>query len=98
VFSFQRQKKKGISVQVWGCAMSHASPDSSLTPGPSQLFPCNYTLVTMCNLSLGVWEHNFTHLVSLKKKKKNCMFMLSLILVDLKFVIDFISELKILNT
>jgi hypothetical protein len=78
--------------------MSHASPDSSLTLGPGQLFPCNYTLGTMCNLSLGLWEHNFTHLVSFKKKKKNCMFMLSLILVDLKFVIDFISELKILNT
>jgi hypothetical protein len=71
VFSFQRQKKKkGISVQVWGCAMSHANPDSSLTPSPGQLFPCNYTLGTMCNLSLGVWEHNFTHLVSLKEKKK----------------------------
>jgi hypothetical protein len=59
--------KKGILVQVWKCAMSHASPDSPLTPSPGQLFPCNYTLRTMCTLSLGVWEHNFTHLVSLKK-------------------------------
>jgi hypothetical protein len=29
---FLFKDKKGTSVQVWGCAMSHASPDSSLTP------------------------------------------------------------------
>jgi hypothetical protein len=69
---FLFRDKKGISVQVWGCAMSHASPDSSLTPSPGQLFPCNYTLGTMCKLSLGVWEHNFTHLVLKKKKKIVC--------------------------
>jgi hypothetical protein len=35
----------------------------------------NSTLGTMFRLSLGVWEHNFTHRVSfLKKKKKNCVY------------------------
>ena len=58
----------GTSVQVWGCAMSHASPDSSPTPG----------------LALSMWLHigdnvqikfggmgdTISHTLSRKKKKK----------------------------
>jgi hypothetical protein len=52
--------QKGTSVQVWGYARSHASPDSSSSPKSALSHIC--TLGTMCNLSLGVWE---THLHTL---------------------------------
>jgi hypothetical protein len=89
--------QQGTSVQVWGCAISHASPDNSPNP---QLFPCIYTLGKMCNFSLGVWEthlhtlgpiftHIYTHLVPLfvfGKKKNACLCCLE-IFVDLRIMI-----------
>jgi hypothetical protein len=59
--------------------MLGAMPVQTVPHLPGQLFPCIYTLGTICNLSLGVWE---THLhtlclVLIQKEKKNCMFMLS---------------------
>jgi hypothetical protein len=75
-FSFQRQKVS--SVQVWGCAMSHASLTSSLNFHSRSVLSINSTLGTMFRLSLGVWEHNLTHRVSFLffflKKKKNCAY------------------------
>jgi hypothetical protein len=42
--------------------MLRAMPVQIVPHLPGQLFPCIYTLGTMCNLSLGVWE---THLHTL---------------------------------
>jgi hypothetical protein len=50
-----------LEFKFGGNALSHTC-SSQFLQTPGQLFPCIYTLGTMCNLSLGVWE---THLHTL---------------------------------
>jgi hypothetical protein len=63
---------QGTSVQVWGCAMSHASPDSS--PNPRSVLS---HIGENVQFKFGGMGDTFTHTLSHKKNKKNCMFMLS---------------------
>jgi hypothetical protein len=99
IFVLCFSRTKGTSVQVCGCAMSHANPNSSPSPRVSS-FHVIYTLWTMCNLSLGVWGtclHTFCPIF--EKEKKMHVHVVSKFFVDFKIVIWlFISELKILNT
>ena len=56
-----------------------------------------YTLRTICNSSLGVWEIH-THFVHIFFKKKNCIFLLLLrIWLIWNCDLNFIGELRMLN-
>jgi hypothetical protein len=50
-----------LECKFGGNALSHTCPNQFLHL-PGKIFPCIYTLGTMCNLSLGVWG---THLHTL---------------------------------
>jgi hypothetical protein len=72
-FSVMFSGTKGYFSSSLGCAMSHATLDSSPFPQVSS-FHDIYTLGTMCNLSLRVCETQLHTLCLIfeKKEKKAC--------------------------
>jgi hypothetical protein len=75
-----RDKIKGTSAQVWGCAMSYASLDSS--PNPKLALSMKLHIGDNVQIKFGgmgdTLSHTLSRLKKKKKKKKICMFMLSL--------------------
>jgi hypothetical protein len=69
--------QQGTSVQVWGCAMSHASLDSS--PNPKSALSMYLHIGDNVQFKFrgmgNTFTHTWSHFLFLKKKK--CMFMLS---------------------
>jgi hypothetical protein len=82
------QGQKGTSVQVWGYARSHASPNSSSSP--KSALSMYLHIGDNVQFKFGGMGDTFTHTLShfnLKKKKKNTCSCCLEILVDLRIMI-----------
>ena len=101
-------KDKCVSVQIWGCARSHATLDSFVHL-LCQIFSCYIHIGDMCELSLGVYgRHIYTHFVLLFfvfavsliffLKKIACSCCLEIFINLRNCDLIFIGKLKILNT
>jgi hypothetical protein len=71
VLCFQGQN--GTSIQVWGCAMIQANPDSS--PSPKSALSMYLHIGDNVQFKFGGMGDTFTHI--LPRLKKKCMFNLS---------------------
>jgi hypothetical protein len=74
----------GTSVQVWGCAMSHASPDSS--PNPMSTLSMSLHIGDNLQFKFGGMGDTCTHTLSHLKKKNACSCCLEIV-IDLRIVI-----------